>query len=111
MAVPNQAAACVHWNLEWRFGFFGTHLRQGCRAAFYKLHAFARLGEPENFVGDNFSDGKAIVHLGALKVSRLEVCHAKSFLSCFARGRERWCVLFIERQIISRVTVPMQLGD
>src|SRR5438552_2561808 len=90
MAVPNQAATCVHWNLEWRYGFFGTHQRQRCRAAFYKLHAFARLGEPENFVGDNFSDGKAIMHLGPLQIAWSQVCHAESFLRCFPRDRKRW---------------------
>src|SRR5436190_966220 len=58
MTVADQAAACVHRNLDWRFGFLRTHLRKRGRAAFYELDAFARLGEAENFVRDNFCDGK-----------------------------------------------------
>src|SRR5947209_3027164 len=108
MTVANQTAASVHRNLEWRLRFFRAHLWQRRRATLHKFDAFARLGEPENFVSDNFSNGKAIVHLGALQIVRRKVCHAKGFLRRLSCGRERWSIFLVERQIISRVTVPEQ---
>src|ERR1041385_7997872 len=80
MAVADQAATCVHSNLERRFGLFRTDLRQRRCAAFHELDPFARLGEPENFVRDDFSNGKAIMHLCALQIARRQICHAKRFL-------------------------------
>src|SRR5206468_2639580 len=111
MTVADEAASGVHRNFEWRLGFFGTYLRQRRSTAFHKLHAFPWLGEAENFVCDDFGNGKTIVHLGALQIARGQVCHAKSFLSCFARDRKRWRIFFVERQIIGRVTVAEQSGD
>ena len=108
MTVADQAAAGVHRNLDWRFGFFRTHLRQRGRAAFYELDAFARLGEPENFVRDNFCDGKTIVDVRTMEVARREVRHSESFLRGFARGRKRRRVLFVERQIIGGMAIAKQ---
>src|SRR5438270_597521 len=70
VTVGDQAAPRVHRNLERPFEFFRAHLRQCCRSAFHQLHTLAGFGESENFVGNNFSNGKAIVHLGALQVAR-----------------------------------------
>src|SRR5215475_274519 len=86
VTIGNQAPARVHWNLKRRFEFFRAHVRQCCRSAFHKLDAFARLGESENFVGHNFSNGKAIVHLGALQIARRQIRHPKSFLGRFPCG-------------------------
>src|SRR5262249_53271781 len=81
------------------------------RSAFHKVDAFSGFGESENFVSNYFSDGKAIVHLGALQIPRRQIRHTESFLSCFARDRKRRRVLFIERQIIGGVTVAKQSGS
>src|SRR5437762_12077319 len=70
VTVSDYTAACVHRNLERSFEFFGAHLRQRRGSAFHKLDTLAGFGESENFVGNNFSNGKAIVHLGALQVAR-----------------------------------------
>src|SRR5437773_667485 len=105
MTVTDQTAARVHWNLERRFGFFSTHLRKRRRAALHKLDAFTRLGETENFVGNNFCDRKTIVNVGAVKIARRQVCHSESFLRGFARDGKRWRIFFVEREIISRMTV------
>src|SRR6516164_4685828 len=68
VTVADEAASSVHRNFEWRFGFFGTYLRQRRSATFHKLHAFPWLSEPENFVSDDFGNGKTIVYLGALQI-------------------------------------------
>jgi hypothetical protein len=97
MTVTDQTAACVHWNCKRRFGFFWTHLRQRGRPAFHKVDALARLGEPENFVGNNFCDGKTIVNVGAVEIAWCQVRHSESFLRSFARRRKRWHILFVQR--------------
>ena len=91
--------------------FSGRTLRQRRSTTFHKVHAFPWLGEPENFVSDDFGNGKTIVDLGALQIARGKVRHAKSFLSRFARDRKRWRIFFVERQIIGRMTVAKQSGD
>src|SRR5262245_22862074 len=58
VTIRNQAAARVHRNLKRPFEFFRANLRQRSRSAFHKLDTFTRLGEPENFVGDNFGNRK-----------------------------------------------------
>src|SRR5262249_16282107 len=73
MTVANEAATRIYRNLKRRFGFFWTHLRQRCGTTFHKVNSFARLGEPENFVCDNFSNGKAIMYLGSLQIARRQV--------------------------------------
>src|SRR4029077_5908587 len=108
MTVADQTAARVDWNLERRFGFFWTHLRQRCRPAFHEVYALTRLGQAENFVGDNFCDRKTIMNLGAVKITRRQVRHSEGFLRRFGRDRKRWRIFFVERQIISRVTVAKQ---
>jgi len=65
MTVTDQTAACVHWNLDGALDFSGRTCGSVVRAALHKLDAFPRLGEAENFVGDNFCDGKTIVNVGA----------------------------------------------
>src|SRR5436189_6124418 len=41
MTVSDQAAACVHWNLERSFECVRAHLRQRRRPTLHKLDAFA----------------------------------------------------------------------
>src|SRR5882724_7834043 len=110
VTVANESAPRVHRNFEWRPGFLGTYLRQCRSATFHKVHAFPWLGEAENFISDDFGNGKTIVDLGALQIARGQVCHAKSFLSRFARDRKRWRIFLIERQIIGGMTVAKQSG-
>src|ERR1700757_3883783 len=50
VTVADQAAPGIDRNFESRFGFFRAHLWQRRRATVHKFDAFARLGEPENFV-------------------------------------------------------------
>src|SRR5438094_1964357 len=74
------------------------------------MYTLAGCGDTENFVGNNLSNGKAIVHLGALQVARREISHAESFLGRFTRDRKRWRILFVQRQIIGGMTVTEQSG-
>src|SRR5262249_33702722 len=97
MTVADQTATSVHWNLERSFELLRTHLRQRCRPAFHKLDTLARLGESENFIGNDFCNRKTIVNIGAVEIARLQVRHLKSFLGSFARYRKRWGILLVER--------------
>ena len=48
------------------------------------------------------------MHISAVEIARLQVCHAESLVRRFARDRKCRRIFFVERQIVGRMTKPEQ---
>src|SRR5205814_7307174 len=113
MAIANQAATGVDWNLPADFAtnMFASDLRKGGRSASRQLGTFSLLRQAKNFVSDDFGNRETIVHFRALDVARLELRHCESLLGGFAGGRKCRSIFLLQREIIGGVTKTEQTRE
>jgi len=94
----------VHRYLEWHLDF-SAHLRNDRSATFQEGPRLSLGSANPKIRKRRFRVmEKQSCTSAPCRSARVEVCHPKSFLSCFARDRKRWRIFLSSGKLIGRVT-------